>query len=147
MFLRLSAVTLSMIGPEAVSSARRLKPSESNAPALMSDSTARRFRSRGTIRRQNSSSVRNGPPLSRSALSSSMKPQPMPLMATRPKRMFSPETVKSASDSFTSGGRSLMPMSRHSAIYSATFVLLSSTLVSSAAIYSRGWWHFMYAVR
>ena len=33
------------------------------------------------------------------------------------------------------------------AIYSATFVLLSSTLVSSAAIYSRGWWHFIYAVR
>ena len=29
-------------------------------------------------------------------------------------------------------------MSRHAAIYSATFALLSSTEVSSAAIYSRG---------
>ena len=32
-----------------------------------------------------------------------------------------------------------MPMSRHSAIYSATFSVESSTEVSRAAIYSLGW--------
>ena len=40
-----------------------------------------------------------------------------------------------------------MPISRQAAIYSATFALLSSTLVRSAAMYSRGQWRFMYAVR
>ena len=34
-------------------------------------------------------------------------------------------------------------MSRHSEMYSATLTELSSTLVSSAAMYSRGQWHFM----
>ena len=48
------------------------------------------------------------------------------------------ETVKFAPDSFTSGGSRRMPISLHSAIYSATLPLFSSTLVSSAAIYSRG---------
>ena len=55
--------------------------------------------------------------------------------------------MKRASDSFTSGGRTFMPISRHSEMYSATLVVESSTLVSSAAIYSQGQWHFMYAVR
>ena len=57
--------------------------------------------------------------------------------------MFPPETVKLASDSLTSGGSRRMPSSLHSAIYSATFALFSSTLVKSAAMYSRGWWRFM----
>ena len=90
------------------------------------------------MRLQKSSKLVNSPFSCRSATSSSIAPQPMPLMATRPKRMFSPATVKFASDSFTSGGSSFMPSSRHSAIYSATFVLLSSTDVSSAAIYCCG---------
>ncbi len=47
-------------------------------------------------------------------------------------------TVKSGPDSFTSGGSRGIPISRHSPIYSATFPETSSTLVSSAAIYSRG---------
>ena len=48
------------------------------------------------------------------------------------------ETVKSASDSLMSGGSRLMCHSLHSAIYSATLSLESSTEVSRAAMYSRG---------
>ena len=61
--------------------------------------------------------------------------------------MLPPATVKSASDSFTSGGSRSMPMALHSAMYSATFPALSSTLVSSAAMYSLGQWRFIHAVR
>ena len=90
------------------------------------------------IRRQNSSRVRKGPFSSRSRISDWIKPRPMPLMATRPKRMCSPATVKFASDSFTSGGRVATPSSLAAAMYSATLALLSSTEVSRAAMYSRG---------
>ena len=111
---------------------------ESKAPALIRFSTARRLSSLPDMRRQKSSRLWKLPPLSRSAVSSSIAPQPMPLMATRPKRMFSPSTVKFASERFTSGGSSLMPMFLHSAMYSATLVLLSRIEVSSAAMYSCG---------
>ena len=60
--------------------------------------------------------------------------------------MLGPDTVKVAPDSLMSGGSSWMPSSRHSAIYSATFSWESSTEVSSAAIYSRVWWHLNQAV-
>ena len=95
------------------------------------------------MRRQNSSKPVKGPFSARSCISSWMKRSPMFLMATRPKRIFPPTTVKRASDSFTSGGRTLMPISRHSVIYSATLALESRTLVSRAAMYSQGQWHFI----
>ena len=66
-----------------------------------------------------------------------MNPRPMFLMATRPKRMPSSSTVKLSKDLFTSGGSRRIPHSLHSLIYSATLSELSSTEVSSAAIYSR----------
>ena len=69
-----------------------------------------------------------------------------PFRATRPKRMPSSTTVKSAPDWFTSGGSRGMPMSLHSAMYSATFSVESSTEVSRAAIYSLGWRHLNQAV-
>ena len=65
-----------------------------------------------------------------------MKPQPTPFTAARPKRIFSPVTVKLAPDSLISGGSREMPHSLHSAMYSATFSLESSTEVRRAAIYS-----------
>ena len=58
------------------------------------------------------------------------------LMATSPNRIPSCSTVKPSLERFTSGGSSAMPQSRHSLIYPATFSELSSTLVSSAAMYS-----------
>ena len=66
-----------------------------------------------------------------------IKPRPMFLMATSPKRMPPSSTVKPSLERFTSGGSSSMPQSRHSAMYSATLSELSSTDVSSAAMYSR----------
>ena len=110
----------------------------SNAPARMRFSTARRLRSRPAMRRQKSSRLRKGPSSARRAISSFIKPRPMLFIATRPKRMFFPTTEKSAADSFTSGGSSFMPMSRHSAMYSAILRLLSSTEDSSAAMYCCG---------
>ena len=101
-------------------------------------STARRFSSRPVILRQNSSRSLNGPFRDRSFISCWINFSPMFFMATSPKRMFPPTTVNLASDSFTSGGSTFMPISRHSAIYSATLFDESSTLVRSAAIYSLG---------
>ena len=72
--------------------------------------------------------------------------RPTPFRAARPKRMPPSETVKSASDSLMSGGSRLMCHSLHSAIYSATLSLESSTEVSRAAMYSLGWWHLNQAV-
>ena len=127
--------------------ARRFSPRLSIAPDLIRLSTARRLSSLPLMRRQNSSRPWKGPFCSRSVTSRAMNLAPMFLMAVRPKRMLAPATVKSAPDSFTSGGSTLMPSSRHSPMYSATLVEESSTLVSRADMYSRGWWHFMYAVR
>ena len=90
------------------------------------------------MRRQNSSNAVNGPPISRSRMSAWMSPRPTPLIATRPKRRSPFSTVKSASDALMSGGSRRMPSSRHSAMYSVTFGVLSSTEVSSAAMYSCG---------
>ena len=83
-------------------------------------STARRFRSLPLMRRQKSSRLLNSPSSLRFATTSFMKPLPMFFIATRPKRIFSPSTVKSASERFRSGGSRAMPMLRHSEMYSAT---------------------------
>ena len=118
----------------------------SKAPDLIRLSTTLRFRSWSNIRSQKSIKSVKGPPLLRSVSRPLMKLRPTPFNATRPKRIPSPTTVKSAWDSFTSGGSRAMPMVRHSAMYSATFSVESSTEVSSAAIYSLGWRHLNQAV-
>ena len=84
--------------------------------------------------------------MSRWASTALVKPSPTPFRAARPKRMFSPDTVKAVPDSLMSGGSRAMPLSLHSAIYSATLSWESSTEVSRAAMYSRGWRHLNQAV-
>ena len=118
--------------------ARRLQPMLSKAPARIRFSSVRRFISEEYIREQKSSKEENRPFVFRSETSELITFRPIPLIATSPKRMFSPETVKSGPDSLTSGGRRAIPIALHSAIYSAIFTLLSSTLVRRAAMYSRG---------
>ena len=100
-------------------------------------STARLFISpQSYILSQKSCSDLKSPPYSRSRITDWMNPRPMFLMATRPNRMPFSSTVNRSVERFTSGGSSAMRQSRHSPIYPATLSLLSSTLVSSAAIYS-----------
>ena len=99
---------------------------------------ALRFMSWSKSRLQKSMKSAKGPSFSRSASRLTMKFRPTPFSATKPNRIPSATTVKSAPDWFTSGGSSWMPMSRHSAMYSATFSVESSTEVSRAAIYSLG---------
>jgi len=124
----------------------RLAPKPSKAPARIRFSTARLLMSLSYIRSQKSWKPVKSPPRSRSRTTAWIKPRPMFLMATRPKRMPSGSTVKLSRDRFTSGGSRAMPMSRHSLMYSDTFSAESSTDVSSAAMYSRGWWSLNHAV-
>ena len=133
------ALTLSKTRSRTCSSARRFAPSESKAPARIRLSMARRFRSCPYILRQKSSNEEKLPFLARSDSTACTNPRPTFLTAAIPKRRLPcSATVKSASDSFTSGGNSAIPISRHSAMYSATLVLSCNTLVKRAAIYSRG---------
>ena len=119
------------------SSCDRRAPMLSKAPLRIRFSTARLFMSpQSYIRSQKSCKDVKLPPCSRSRTTDWIKPRPMFLMATRPNRMPPGSTVNRSLDRFTSGGSSAMPQSRHSPIYPATLSLLSSTLVSSAAIYS-----------
>ena len=52
--------------------------------------------------------------------------------------MSLPTGVNMASDAFTSGGSTVMPIRRHSFRYSALLSLSPETEVSSAAMYSAG---------
>jgi len=60
------------------------------------------------------------------------------LIASSPKRMASPSTVKWRPLRMTSGGRTSMPSRRHSATAMATFSVLSRKAVSTLAMYSTG---------
>ena len=128
----------SSAGPTASISERRLNPMLSKQPARIIFSIARRLSSFPDMRRRKSSKSRKAPPAVLSAASSATAPRPTPLIAASPKRILLPATVKSASDSLTSGGSREMPISRHSAIYTATLELTSSTEVRRAAIYCCG---------
>ena len=132
--------------PKTSISWERRQPIRSKEPDLIRLSSTRRFRSRSNIRSQKSIKSVKGPSLLRSSSRPLITFRPTPFRATRPKRIPPSETVKSAWDSFTSGGSSSMPHSLHSAMYSATFSLESSTEVSRAAIYSLGWWYLNQAV-
>ena len=101
-------------------------------------SRARRFKSLSNIRWQKDWKFSKSPPSCRSATILSMSPRPMPFTAARPNRMPSSTTVKSGPDSLMSGGSRRMPISLHSAMYSATLPLESKMLVSRAAMYSLG---------
>ena len=68
----------------------------------------------------------------------STAPPPTFLIAHSPKRIASPSGVKFLSDLLTSGGRTRMPMSRHSLMYFTTFAVLPVSDVSSADMNSSG---------
>ena len=68
----------------------------------------------------------------------STAPPPTFLIAQSPKRIASPSGVKSMSDLLTSGGRTRMPMSRHSLMYFTTLAVLPVSDVSSADMNSIG---------
>ena len=90
------------------------------------------------IRSQKSIKSVKGPFFERSSSMPLITLRPTPFRATRPKRIPPSDTAKSASDSLISGGSRAMFHSLHSAMYSATLSLESSTEVSRAAIYSLG---------
>ncbi len=60
------------------------------------------------------------------------------LMASRPKRMASPSTVKSTWLWRTSGPSTSMPRRRHSAMAPATFSVLSRKAERTLVMYSTG---------
>ena len=90
------------------------------------------------MREQKSLNERKGPPLCRSFSKAATKLRPTFFTAARPKRMVLSQTVKSAPDWLMSGVRMVMPISRHSRMYSDTLALSPSTEVRRAAIYSVG---------
>ncbi len=93
---------------------RRLSPSESNAPPLMSDSMVRLLQTTaGTLERKSLKEAK-APFSSRALMIAWTTGRPTLRIAARPKRMSVPTAAKLAIDSLTSGGSTLMPMCRHS---------------------------------
>ncbi len=133
------SLTAASTAPSWISiSARRVSPSESKAPALMSDSIARLFATGvGTFLRKSWKPVKR-PFSSLACRMPETTLWPTLRTAPRPKRMSSPTAVKNPIDSFTSGGSTVMPMRRHSLRYTAILSFESPTLVSRAAMYSAG---------
>ena len=136
-FWRASVSILFNIPSTLSSMARRLDSSRSKAPALMRFSSARRFSSLPRSRLQKSYRPRYGSP-ARRRTTASISPRPTLFTAFRPKRMLSPSAVKPPRDTLMSGCCTVMPRRWHSVVYSMTLVVLSSTLVSRAAINSCG---------
>ena len=97
------------------SSPRRECPSESKAPALISDSTTRLLQATGSTLRRKSWKEANLPLARRVPISDSTTFAPTLRTADSPNRMSVPRGVKSESESLTSGGSTLMPIRRHSA--------------------------------
>ena len=92
----------------------RVWPRESNAPALMSDSTTRRLHTcTSTFATKSWKSV-NRPRERRVSLMDRTTPSPTLRIADNPNRMSLPRAVYAESESLTSGGNTLMPIRRHS---------------------------------
>src|SRR5215469_12955234 len=141
----------SMIASTACSwistSPRRGCPNESNAPALTSDSITRLLQTlTGTLRRK-SEKLPKAPLAVRAATTDSTTAVPTLRTAARPNLMSGPTAVKMAFDALTSGGRTLMPILRHSFRYSADLSLSPATEVSRPAMYSAGKFALRYAVQ
>ena len=122
---------------DAMSCARDV-PAESNAPALTRLSTTRRLTSWRSRRRQKSASDGKLPSRSRAATIVSMAFWPRFLIAPRPKRIVSPSTPKEKRETLTSGGRTPMPMLRHSSMWTTTLSVFAISEVRSAAMNSTG---------
>ena len=83
---------------------------------------------------QKSVSERNGPPSSRAAMIDSIAPWPTFLTASSPNRIASPSTVNSRWLRWTSGGRTSIPIRRHSATAAATFSSFERKAVRTAVM-------------
>jgi hypothetical protein len=110
---------------------------------LTSDSIVRLLRTTGSTRAQKSKTSTNGPAALRSATMRSTRLSPTLRTAARPKTIDFPSSTlrsgaNSATERFTSGTSTSMPMERHSARYTAVLSLLSLTDVSNADMYSTG---------
>ena len=136
-FSRRSLSITSKTSLKAISMVRRFSPKESSAPHFIRLSRARLLSSLPYIRRQKSKNDVNRPDILRSVMILSIMPSPRFLTPSRPYTIPSSVGVKYLLPVFTSGGYSFIPSFKHSAIYRETLGVLSSTLVSSAAINSR----------
>lgn len=99
-----------------------------------------------STRSQRSNTLANGPPLTRAATIACAAASPTPLTDPRPYRIAEPSAAKSCSDRDTSGGSTLIPIRRHSSMYSESLSRSPDSHVSSAAMNACGSRHFMYAV-
>ncbi len=95
-------------------SPRRVCPSESNAPALISDSTTFLLQATGSTFLRKSEKSANAPLALRVATIEATTLAPTLRTAVSPNRMSVPTVVKLASEELTSGGRTLIPIFRHS---------------------------------
>ena len=137
--LRFRPTTELMAVSWMVNSARRFGSIESNAPALISDSTNRLFSaSNGTRLMKSVKFTYLSWPFSRSAMIASTAFLPTLRMAPRPNRTTSPTAEYSYTDSFTSGESTWMPMRRASPRYSAVLSLFVLAPCSRAAMNSTG---------
>ena len=116
----------------------RFPSSASIAPALIKLSIARLFKAPKLTLSQNSNSEANLPTSLRALIIPSTAPWPKFLIAPRPKRIAGPSGVKLKSEEFTSGGFTVIPISRHSLIYFTTFAVLPVSEVSRADMNSTG---------
>ena len=124
-------------------------PIESNAPALIIDSTVRLFSAVTSTRQQKSKKSLNGPACCRAAMMCWTTPSPTLRMPARPNRTQSGRCGSGANPScarFTSGGRTSTPILRADARYFVFSSFESLEDVSSAEMYSTGWCALRYAV-
>ena len=92
-----------------------MSPSESNAPALISDSITRLLQTTSGAASRKPWKLTALPISVRAATTPSTTFRPTLRTAVSPNRMSVPTAVKFASDSFTSGGSTAIPIRRHSA--------------------------------
>ena len=116
----------------------RGRAAESKAPALTRLSTTRRLTSWRSRRRQKSTSDRRNAPCSRAATIVSIAFWPRFLIAPSPKRIVSPSTPNEKRETLTSGGRTPMPIVRHSSMWTTTLSVFAISDVRSAAMNSTG---------
>ena len=111
---------------------------ESKAPALIKDSIVFLLQTWASTFAKKSPKDVKRPLTIREFLIDATTPSPTLRIATRPNRISALRGVYSASDSFTSGGNTRIPIRRHSLKYNADLSLSSRTLVNNAAMYSVG---------
>ncbi len=115
----------------------RLASVESSAPHLIRHSIARLLTARVSTRSQKSQSEGKRPS-SRARRIASTAEWPTFLTASRPKRIAFSETTKPWSESFTSGGRTSIPISSQRLTKNGTLSFVFITEEITAAMYSAG---------